>query len=158
VQPATAAAAQPAASPQAQADAARKDETTLAAKAVVAAKSCQTTLLDLVRNGHILFERGSANLEQASFATLSKLPGAIKACPQTIIQIEGHTDIEGTPEANRALSLKRARTVLNYLVGAGVDVHQLESVGYGERRPVAPNDTGENKAKNRRIEFVVRPK
>jgi OmpA-OmpF porin, OOP family len=158
VQPATGAAALPAASPQNQADAARKDETTLAAKAVVAAKSCQTTLLDLVRNGHILFERGSANLEQASFATLSKLPGAIKACPQTIIQIEGHTDIEGTPEANRALSLKRARTVLNYLVGAGVDVHQLESVGYGERRPVAPNDTGENKAKNRRIEFVVRPK
>ena len=82
----------------------------------------------------------------------------MKSCPDMIVQIEGHTDREGTPESNQQLSLRRAENVRGYLVKSGVDADQLEPVGYGERRPAAPNDTSSNMAKNRRIEFVVRPK
>ena len=72
------------------------------------------------------------------------------------IEIEGHTDAEGTPERNARLADRRARAVADYLVKAGVEAGKLVAVGYGETRPVAPNDTPENRARNRRIEFTVR--
>ncbi|KAB2914864.1 MAG: OmpA family protein [Hyphomicrobiaceae bacterium] len=126
-------------------------------KAKAEARACQDRLAELAKAGRILFERASAELNEASFATLGRLADAAKSCPGAIIQIEGHTDIEGAPEYNQQLSLRRAQAVASYLVRAGVSAKQLEAVGHGERRPVAPNDTSENMAKNRRIEFAVRP-
>jgi OOP family OmpA-OmpF porin len=127
-------------------------------KAEIEAKSCQATLVELTKAGVILFERASAELDGASSTTLAKVAVAMKSCPEVIVQIEGHTDLEGTSENNHALSLRRAQSVLDYLVRAGVNTRQLEPVGYGETRPVASNDTSESRARNRRIEFVVRPK
>ena len=127
-------------------------------KAEVEAKACQATLVDLTKAGQILFERASAELDASSSTTLARLTEAVKSCPDVIVRIEGHTDLEGSAEANQVLALRRAKSVMNHLVRAGVDVRQLEPVGYGEGRPVAPNDTKESRAKNRRIEFVVRPK
>jgi outer membrane protein OmpA-like peptidoglycan-associated protein len=117
---------------------------------------CARDLAEAVKEGRILFQRGSAALDDASLAVLSHLPTIMKACPRAHIRIEGHTDIEGTPEANQALSIRRAHAVLTYLVRAGVDASQLEPVGFGEKRPLVANDTSQNKARNRRIEFVVR--
>jgi len=127
-------------------------------KAEIEARSCQATLVELTKAGVILFERASAELDDASSTTLAKVAAAMKSCPDVIVQIEGHTDLEGTSENNHALSLRRAQSVLDYLVRAGVNTRQLEPVGYGETRPVASNDTSESRARNRRIEFVVRPK
>jgi OmpA-OmpF porin, OOP family len=127
-------------------------------KAEIEAKSCQATLVELTRAGLILFERASAELDDASSTTLAKVAVAMKSCPDVIVQIEGHTDLEGTSENNHALSLRRAQSVLDYLVRAGVNTRQLDPVGYGETRPVAANDTSESRARNRRIEFLVRPK
>ena len=79
-----------------------------------------------------------------------------KTCPQFNIDIEGHTDAEGRPDRNLVLSQQRAQSVVDYLVDAGIPVERLRAVGYGETRPVAPNDTSENRARNRRIEFSVR--
>ena len=62
------------------------------------------------------------------------------------------------PAINQQLSVRRAQSVVAYLVQAGVDAAQLEPVGYGTTRPIAPNDSSENMARNRRIEFAVRPK
>ena len=76
--------------------------------------------------------------------------------PLCLIEIEGHTDAEGTPERNARLSRRRAEAVAEYLAEAGVDAQKLSAVGYGETRPVAPNDTPANRARNRRIEFAVR--
>jgi outer membrane protein OmpA-like peptidoglycan-associated protein len=135
-----------------------KFETKVETKAEVEAKACQATLVELTKDDRILFERASAELDAASSTTLAKLTEAVKSCPDVIVRIEGHTDIEGTAEANQALALRRAQTVVDHLVKAGVDARQLEPAGYGERRPVAANDTNENKARNRRIEFVVRPR
>jgi OOP family OmpA-OmpF porin len=105
----------------------------------------------------ILFGLDSARLETASRPTLDKLAVAARACPDMRIEIAGHASAEGTAAANHRLSLRRARSVAAYLVRAGVSARRLEAVGYGASQPKAPNDTDDNKAKNRRIEFIVHP-
>ncbi len=125
--------------------------------AVARAKACEEQLTGLARAGKILFGLGSAELESVSFATLDQLAEAAKTCPGMHIEVAGHASSEGDPELNRLLSLKRARSVVDYLVKVGVDAAQLEPAGYGATRPIVPNDSSENMAKNRRIEFTVRP-
>jgi OmpA-OmpF porin, OOP family len=122
------------------------------------AKACEDKLTGLVTTGQIAFEFASAELGRASFTTLDKLAEAAKACPDMRIEVGGHASIEGSAESNQHLSVRRAQSVVAYLVKAGVESTQLLPVGYGATQPVAPNDTGENMAKNRRIEFSVRPK
>jgi OmpA-OmpF porin, OOP family len=127
-------------------------------KAEVQARTCQAILVEVIQSGHILFESASAELDDSSSTTLAKVADAVKSCPDVIVTIEGHTDYEGTQRNNQTLSLQRAQSVLDYLVKAGVNAGQLEPVGYGKTRPIAPNNSTESRAKNRRIEFVVRPK
>jgi OOP family OmpA-OmpF porin len=121
-----------------------------------AVNACQDNLNRITNAGHINFGTDSAALDSASFETLDRLAGAARACPGMRIAIEGHTDAEGSAEYNQRLSVRRARAVVGYLVKAGADRKQLEAVGYGPSRPAAPNDTEENMARNRRIEFSVR--
>ena len=118
--------------------------------------ACQDNLNKITNAGHINFATNSATLDSESFATLDRLAAAAKVCPGMRIAIEGHTDAEGSAEYNQRLSVRRARAVVAYLVKSGADRKQLEAVGYGLSRPAAPNDTEENMAKNRRIEFSVR--
>jgi OOP family OmpA-OmpF porin len=125
--------------------------------AVARAKACEEQLAGLARSGEIHFRRSSAELESVSFPTLDQLAEAAKTCPGMRIEVAGHASSEGNAASNRQLSLKRAQSVVAYLVHAGVDAAQLESVGFGATRPIAPNDSIENMAKNRRIDFTVRP-
>ncbi len=118
--------------------------------------ACQDSLRRIASAGHILFATDSATLDPSSLETLDRLAVAAKACPGMRIAIEGHTDAEGTVDYNQRLSERRAQAVVAYLVRAGADRHQLEAVGFGVSRPAVPNDTPENMAKNRRIEFSVR--
>ncbi|MCB1526690.1 MAG: OmpA family protein [Hyphomicrobiaceae bacterium] len=118
---------------------------------------CRTKLRDIATTGTIQFDWASANLDRASKPTLDKLADVARACPKARIEIEGHTDAEGTPDRNKSLSERRAKAVYDYLSKAGVGAERLSAVGYGETRPVAPNDTPANRAKNRRIEFSVSP-
>jgi outer membrane protein OmpA-like peptidoglycan-associated protein len=121
-----------------------------------AAQACQVSLKRISSAGYILFATDSAVLDTASFDTLDRLAVAAKACPGMRIAIQGHTDNEGSGDYNQRLSEQRAQAVVAYLVKAGADRVQLEAVGYGFTRPTAPNDTPENMARNRRIEFSVR--
>jgi len=121
------------------------------------AKACEESLASISHAEPILFGFDSARLDTASRPTLDKLAAAAKACPDMLIEIAGHASAEGTPTANHRLSLRRARSVAAYLRRAGVRASNLEAVGYGASQPKAPNDTEENKAKNRRIEFIVHP-
>ena len=66
----------------------------------------------------------------------------------------GHTDARGNDTNNLRLSEARAKSVLRYLVDRGVEEERLDARGYGEERPIAPNDTPANLARNRRIEFT----
>jgi OmpA-OmpF porin, OOP family len=127
------------------------------AAAPVSRDDCQKLLNDVVRTGVILFERAKADLNPESFPTLDKLSEVANRCPKARIEIGGHTDARGSAELNQRLSEQRAQSVAAYLARRGLDDNRLFPVGYGPSRPVAPNDTDEERAKNRRIEFVVRP-
>jgi OmpA-OmpF porin, OOP family len=118
---------------------------------------CRANLGKIAGTGRILFDRDSVTLDASSFDTLNRLAAAARLCPGVRIAIEGHADIEGSTEHNQRLSVRRAEAVAAYLVKAGTDAQQLEAVGFGSSRPAAPNTTAGNRAKNRRIEIVVRP-
>jgi outer membrane protein OmpA-like peptidoglycan-associated protein len=75
----------------------------------------------------------------------------------THIEVSGHTDSQGAPQRNKALSERRAKAVVDYLVKKnGIDPAKITGVGYGEERPIASNDTPEGMAQNRRIEMTVK--
>jgi outer membrane protein OmpA-like peptidoglycan-associated protein len=119
------------------------------------ARACEDNLRTVAREGVIRFDRADATLASDSFPTLDRLAEVARACPKVRIEIQGHTDSEGTPERNQKLSDRRAQAVVDYLVEKGVDAAKLNAVGFGETLPVAPNDSAENRARNRRIEFTV---
>ena len=75
--------------------------------------------------------------------------------PAARIEVGGHTDSDGVPEENEVLSQARADAVVASLVGKGVEAGRLQAVGYGDALPIASNETGEGKAQNRRIEFLL---
>ncbi|MEZ5773761.1 MAG: OmpA family protein [Hyphomicrobiaceae bacterium] len=120
------------------------------------ADECQAVLNSIVRKGEAFFASGSAELTAGSLRTLGRLPGITKRCPQATIAIEGHTDSDGAAAFNQHLSELRAEAVVDFLASKGVPRERLTAVGFGEMRPVVPNTTRSNKAKNRRIEFEVR--
>jgi outer membrane protein OmpA-like peptidoglycan-associated protein len=74
--------------------------------------------------------------------------------PKIKIEIQGHTDDRGSADYNKKLSDRRAAAVLKYLVSHGIDPSRLTSHGYGKEKPIVPNDTDQNRALNRRVQFV----
>ena len=77
--------------------------------------------------------------------------------PVLRVEIEGHTDNVGSESYNQKLSENRARVVMEYLVKKGTQSERLSSAGYGFSRPIAPNNTQEGRAKNRRVELTPMP-
>ena len=151
-------AAKAAALASAEADAARQRAAAAEReKKLAAARNCQSELTAAAAGSGITFDRANANLSKASTPTLEKLAKIANGCPDTRIEISGHTDSEGIPARNNPLSERRAKAVLDFLAKAGVDVARLSSAGYGADRPVAANTTPEGRAKNRRIDFTVVP-
>ncbi len=102
----------------------------------------------------ITFKSGSADITPESEETLQKVLKTLMAYPELEVTINGYTDNVGSRAANIKLSERRAKAVKNWLVKNGVNAKRLTAKGYGPDNPVAPNDTPENKMKNRRIEFV----
>ncbi|PRD41263.1 hypothetical protein C5748_22435 [Phyllobacterium phragmitis] len=117
---------------------------------------CQSLLSDITRDDTIHFETGSARIHKDSAKILDSVVATTQRCPSGNIEIQGYTDSEGSPKVNFALSQRRSDAVKQYLVNAGVDGLRLTSVGYGQARPVAPNNTPSGRAENRRIEFLVK--
>jgi outer membrane protein OmpA-like peptidoglycan-associated protein len=103
----------------------------------------------------ITFQTGGTDLTPESATTIQLIAELMAENPTTRIEIGGHTDSDGEPAANEALSLTRAEAVLSALLTAGVEADRMVAVGYGDAIPVASNETGEGKAKNRRIEFLL---
>ena len=71
------------------------------------------------------------------------------------ISIEGHCDIVGSDSYNNRLSEKRAKAVYSYFLGQGIPTERMRTVGYGRTKPLVPNDTPANRARNRRVEIHV---
>jgi OOP family OmpA-OmpF porin len=120
------------------------------------AAACQAQMAALVKDRPIQFASGSAQILPESVSTLRALAEAASKCPQVNFEIAGHTDDVGRVSRNEDLSRRRAESVLVYLVASGVEPQRLSAAGYGEHRPLVPNDNDENRAKNRRIEFNVK--
>ena len=101
----------------------------------------------------INFEYNSADITTDSEATLMKALKTLQDNPEIEVEISGQTDSDGSSSYNMDLSQRRADAVKGWLVNQGIAEERIDAVGYGEDNPIAPNDTPENKHKNRRIEF-----
>ncbi|MDX1702484.1 MAG: OmpA family protein, partial [Melioribacteraceae bacterium] len=104
---------------------------------------------------NINFEYNSAELTGDSKLILDNVVHVLEKLDTLNIEIQGHTDSDGSDIYNQNLSERRAASVKNYLVSSGINPDRLSSKGYGEKNPIAENTTEEGKAKNRRIEFKV---
>ena len=118
--------------------------------------ACQPKFADLLAKGHIEFETGSAVLSKTSTPLLDGLVAVAQRCRSANIEVNGYTDTVGAAEPNLDLSRRRAQSVVAYFTAAGLDTARITANGFGEDRPIAPNDTPEGRAKNRRIEFQVK--
>jgi outer membrane protein OmpA-like peptidoglycan-associated protein len=103
------------------------------------------------------FEPGKADLPDDVRAKLDELATKLKADPAgNYIEIEGHTDATGTPAENDRLGLSRAENVKRYLYQTyQIPLHKINVISFGESKPVAPNDTREGRAQNRRVVIKV---
>jgi outer membrane protein OmpA-like peptidoglycan-associated protein len=104
---------------------------------------------------NIFFDTNKSDLESESKAELQKLIEFLTVNPAVHIEISGHTDNVGTVQINQTLSENRAKSVYQYLVNKGIANSRLVYKGYGETQPIAPNDSDDNRAKNRRTEFKI---
>ncbi|MDF1564850.1 MAG: thrombospondin type 3 repeat-containing protein [Deltaproteobacteria bacterium] len=104
----------------------------------------------------VFFQSGKDVIQKRSFALLDNVFEVLKSHPEIgKIQVEGHTDDQGNDAFNKKLSQRRAEAVRTYLLKKGIAEERLEAIGYGEERPVEPNETKEGRAANRRVEFVI---
>jgi OOP family OmpA-OmpF porin len=107
---------------------------------------------------HLNFESGTTQLTPESTPTLQNLTAIMKAYPNAKFQIAGYTDNTGPADANQKLSLDRADALKTMLTNSGINGDRISTAGYGEQNPVAPNDTDEGRARNRRTELTVTQK
>lgn len=110
----------------------------------------------IIVSERIYFDFDTESIRSVSYPLLDQVAGVINDLPaDRRVRIEGYTDSAGMAEYNRDLSWRRSRAVVEYLVSKGVDRDRLEYVGYGAQHYVAPNDTPEGRALNRRVEFTI---
>jgi outer membrane protein OmpA-like peptidoglycan-associated protein len=106
----------------------------------------------------LTFDSGASQIRPESFNLLAKVEKAIDVFPRSELIIEGHTDSHGGDDFNQKLSQERAESVQQYMVNAmRIPTYRLIATGYGETRPVASNETQSGRARNRRIDIVIRP-
>jgi|GEM_PF-1231695 len=126
----------------------------LRSKTISVYKDARGTILSM---SDILFETGKANLKEELKLNLAEIAAILKSLlSESKIEIEGHTDNVGSAATNQKLSEQRANAVMQYLVERGVEQKQLKAVGYGLTKPIADNKTKEGKAKNRRVELIIK--
>lgn len=105
---------------------------------------------------NIEFEFGSAKLTQGSYRALDEIAATLKSDNSTVrLNVSGYTDYVGTNEFNQGLSERRANAVKRYLLSKNVPSTSVTIVGYGEKDPIAPNNTSEGRELNRRVEFQL---
>lgn len=104
--------------------------------------------------GGVLFDTAKWNIKRQYYPVLEEVVPVLKANPSLKLRIEGHTDSRGSAKYNQKLSENRAKAVKEYLVKRGIKAGRLTTKGYGFTMPIAPNDTPEGMAKNRRVELT----
>jgi OOP family OmpA-OmpF porin len=115
----------------------------------------QSLMDQTLANRIVEFEPGSAVLRPVALPVLDDMARAMLQLQGKRFEVIGHTDASGARAGNVALSMARAQAVKAYLVGKGVTAQVVSTLGMGPDQPVAPNDSDEGRARNRRIEFRV---
>jgi outer membrane protein OmpA-like peptidoglycan-associated protein len=105
--------------------------------------------------GGVQFATGAATLNESARENLSKFSGIVASYPTMRFNIEGHTDSTGSVATNNALSLQRAMSVRDYLIGRGVPPASIDVAGMGSSTPIGDNTTVDARARNRRVEIVL---
>ncbi len=154
-------------------DAARAATTADAAMATERARAAATARADLLARlnsalptresprgliseiGGVHFATGTASIDSPAREGLARLSGIVASYPGLRFNIEGHTDSVGSAAMNNELSLRRAMSARDYLIGQGVAASSVNVQGFGFSMPVADNSTNEGRARNRRVEIVI---
>ena len=119
-------------------------------------KRVEVTADKIMISEKIQFDFNQATIKPESNGLLDEITSVIRQNPRLKkISIEGHTDSDGADSYNKKLSQGRADAVMHYLTEHGIEAGRLAAKGYGESKPIAPNDTPEGKEKNRRVEFLI---
>ena len=113
--------------------------------------------IQLVMPGNITFDVNQSTIRPSFTGTLESVGLVLKEYDKTIIQIEGHTDSSGSDSYNQLLSERRASSVRDFLLNQGIEPARTRAVGYGERYPIASNDTAAGREQNRRVELTLIP-
>jgi outer membrane protein OmpA-like peptidoglycan-associated protein len=103
----------------------------------------------------VLFAKNSVDINAAARGVLDLGVALMQQNPQVTIDVQGHTDSDGSDEMNQLLSQRRVDVIFDYLVSQGVDPARLTKAAYGESRPIADNATAAGRAMNRRVEFTI---
>jgi outer membrane protein OmpA-like peptidoglycan-associated protein len=104
---------------------------------------------------NIYFETDSFRILAQSESELQNLVSFLKNNNKLKIEIQGHTDSSGNPEANQKLSERRAKSVVDHLVKNGITINRLKFGGYGDKVPIANNETPEGRMLNRRTTIKI---
>jgi len=103
---------------------------------------------------YINFDSGKSTIKKESLPVVEQIIEMMNLAGDIQINVEGHTDSDGSNESNLKLSESRARAVVDAIVNGGIDKSRLSSAGYGEDKPIADNNTEDGKSKNRRVELI----
>lgn len=107
--------------------------------------------------GNVTFQTNSADINAGFYQVLNSVALVLKEFDKTVVDVAGHADSTGDDAMNMDLSQRRATSVSSYLGAQGVSAQRLITVGYGESRPIASNDTAEGRQQNRRVEITLQP-
>ena len=122
-----------------------------------AAVSREGNLLAVTFKGDVTFDTNSTVVKPGLNTEIDRVAGVLNRYPETLIRVEGHTDSVGSEEYNMDLSFRRSNSVRDLLVQRGVNISRIETVGFGETKPVATNATEAGRQLNRRVEIKVAP-
>ena len=114
-------------------------------------------LLAVTFKGDVTFDTNSTVVKPGLYTEIDRVAGVLSRYPETLIRVEGHTDSVGSEEYNMDLSFRRANSVRDLLVQRGINIRRIETVGFGETKPVATNATEAGRQLNRRVEIKVAP-
>jgi outer membrane protein OmpA-like peptidoglycan-associated protein len=113
--------------------------------------------INLIMPGNITFVTNGHDLNSGFYEVLNSVVLVLQEYDKTVIVVAGHTDSVGTEDYNQALSERRANSVAQYLLSRDVVEARIETIGFGERAPIADNATAEGRSLNRRVELSLLP-
>ncbi len=105
--------------------------------------------------GNVLFATNEAMLLPPAWETIDRLAAVLRKYPYKTVEIEGHTDNTGTAAYNLSLSQRRANAVRHALLARGITPNRVETVAFGQSRPVATNSTAQGRQQNRRVDIII---